>query len=60
MIHQKICVSEFYAVRKVCDLPSVPLWDSQGQIASCVPCVCACVCIHMWNFLHVSTDLLLC
>ena len=37
----KNCVSEFHAVRKVCDLPSVPLWDSHGQIASCVP-----VCVH--------------
>ena len=45
MIHQKICVSEFHALQKVCDLPSVPLWDSQGQIASCVP-VCVHVCAY--------------
>ena len=53
MIHQKICVSKFHAVRKVCDLPSVPLWDSQGQIASYV-----CMCVH--TNVRVSTDLLLC
>ena len=41
ILHQKICISGFHAVRKACDLPSVPLWDSQGQIASCVP-----VCVH--------------
>ena len=40
----KNCVSESHAVRKVCDLPSVPRWGSHGQIASCVP---VCVCIHM-------------
>ena len=56
MTHQKICVSESHAVRKVCDLPSVPLWDSHGQIASCVP-----VRVHTHvEFLCVSTDLLLC
>ena len=39
----KNCLSEFHAVQKVCNLPSVPFWDSHGQITSCIP-----VCVHTY------------